>query len=94
MEASGVGSEDASVLHPDNPTPININTQTTIQLNQNTFRHNKNINHRTQTKAIIPTDMDVAVEAGKQPLFFLFHVCGSLLNGFQQNTKLIQEPNL
>ena len=38
--------------------------------------------------------MDVAVEAGKQPLFFLFHVCGSLLSGFQQNTKLIQEPNL
>jgi hypothetical protein len=72
MEASGVGSEDASVSHPDNPTPININTQVTTQLNQITWLRNNHINRRIQTKATTHTGTDEAAGAGK--LSFPFFV--------------------
>jgi hypothetical protein len=65
MEASGVGSEDASVSHPDNPTSININTQVTTQLNQITWLHNNHINRGIQTKATTHTGTDEAAGAGK-----------------------------
>jgi hypothetical protein len=72
MEASGVGSEDASVSHPDNPTPININTQVTTQPNQITWLRNNHINRRIQTKATLHTGTDEAAGAGK--LSFPFFV--------------------